>query len=494
MTTDWIKRLQEEGEDIVDAISEDDADTPALIDRPANITQHTLLSYIVGNIDMWTIMEPIVKPEYFDEQYKPAVQLLIDHSREYKQIPSLAIIRMKTGVMLEDYPDARDERTAEWLLDEIQTFCRHRATEIEIKRASMAIQKDSSRATLDQIFQNFKLITEISLEKDLGIEVHKDARMVLNLKEDEIIKPTGFKHIDHICKGFPAPGLVLFAGTSGLGKSVTLANFGVNYAEQGEFVVYISLELPEKRIFQRVCSMMTGIPIRSIYSEKDKAADTMEYRIQTGTDGLFIIKKMGMSGTTTAHVTAYLKELTIKIGRKPKVLLLDYLDLLHPRAQIRDLGNIHVKDKYVAEETYGLCEDWNMLGLTASQMVKNNSEMDAFDHASVAGGTPKMNIMDYTFALQRKDEELIMRVLKGRYGGEGTQIPMFWNTDTLRIYDKTDEEFFALNPRLNPTYQRDQAGKTAILQKLAVNKDVNNIRSDDVLASIKNRSPDFGSF
>jgi hypothetical protein len=490
--TDWIKRLREEGEDVAEPV--DDDEPVVSTDRPSNITQHTLLSYIVGNIDMWTIMEPIIKPDYFDEQYKPVVALLIEHTREYKQIPSNAIILMKTGVTLETYEDAQDERTGEWLLDEIQTFCRHRATEIEIKRASLAIQKDASRATLDQIFQNFKLITEISLEKDLGIEVHNDARTVLNLKEEEIIKPTGYKHIDHICKGFPSPGLVMFAGTSGLGKSVTLANFGVNYAEQGEFVIYISLELPEKRIFQRVCSMMTNIPIREIYYKKDAAADAMERRIAVGTDGLFIIKKMGMSGTTTAHIAAYLKEITIKIGRKPRVMCLDYLDLLHPRAQIRDLGNIHVKDKYVAEETYGLCEDWNLLGLTASQMVKNNAEMDAFDHASVAGGTPKMNIMDYSFALQRKDEELIMRVLKGRYGGEGVQIPMLWDINTLRISDKSDEEFFALNPRLNPTYQRDQAGKTAILQKTAVNKDASKVRTDNVLDRIKNMDSGFGDF
>lgn len=486
--TDWIRRLQEEGDDIGAA---DSSETEEEVNsRPSNITQHTLLSYITGNFDVWIIIEPIIKPEYFDDEYRHVVQLLKDHSLEYKQIPSRAVIYMKTGVMLEELADAQDERTAQWLLDEVQTFCRHRATEIEIKRASQAIQQDSSRATLEQIFQKFKEITEISLEKDLGIEVHHDARTLLHEKIEEIIKPTGYKHLDLVVgKGFPCPGLVLFAGKSGLGKSVALANVAVNYCERGDFVAYVSLELSQKRIFDRVCSMMTDTAIWKIYDNPEYTSGQMEQRIQIG-DGLLVIKKMRMSGTTVSHIAAYLKELTIKMGRSPKVLVLDYLDLLHPRTAIRDLGNIHVKDKYTAEETYSLCEDWNLLGITASQMVKNNSDFDDFDHASVAGGTPKINTMDYVMALQRRDEEFTMRILKGRYGGEGTVIPLHWNNHTLRISDVSDEEFYQKAPRFSPDFKRDQAGKTAATQIRELNKDVRTVKTDALLDRIIRVNPD----
>ncbi len=488
---DWAQRIREEEGENPDDFEQEYDEELKNDQRPANLTQHTLLSYITGNYDIWIIIEPIIKSEYFDEEYKRVVQLLLDHSQQYKQIPSQAIVRMKTGVMLEEFPDAKDERTAQWILDEIQTFCRHRATEIEIKRASQAIQNDTSREALEQIFQNFKKITEISLEKDLGIEIHRDARKKLDEKDDELIKPTGYKHLDRVIgKGLPCPGLVLLAGTSGLGKSVTLENFGVNYCEQGDFVVYITLELGEKRVFQRACSMMTDIPIRNVYAERDRISGHLEYRIQAG-DGLFFVKKMGMSGTTTSHIHAYLKELYIQTGRKPQIMILDYLDLLHPRTRIRDLGDIHVKDKYAAEETYSLCEEWNMLGITASQKVKNNSEMDAFDHAAVAGGTPKINTMDYVISLQRKDEEFIMRILKGRYGGEGAQIPFHWNINTLRITDASDEEFYSKNARYNPQYKRETAEKTAASLLTEVNKDVRRVQNDQILERIKKVNSDF---
>src|SRR4051812_22322114 len=83
--TDWIKRLQEEGDDLGTANSEAEEEINT---RPSNITQHTLLSYITGNFDVWIIIEPIIKPEYFDDEYRHVVQLLKDHSLEYKQIPS----------------------------------------------------------------------------------------------------------------------------------------------------------------------------------------------------------------------------------------------------------------------------------------------------------------------------------------------------------------------------------------------------------------------
>jgi replicative DNA helicase len=441
--------------------------------NPQDVTQHTLLSYLIANFDAWARAEPIIKAEYFDDPYRKLVEYLLEHVQQYKQIPSVAMVRMKTGVLLDQYgEESNDERTTDWLLNEIQTFCRLRATEKEILRAAEVIQRDSSPEALNEIFQNFKAITEISLEKDLGIEVHRDARSVLAEKEEETVRATGYVHLDRVTGGgFPCPGMVMFAGTSGLGKSVVLANMGVQYCKQGDFVVYISLELSHKRILQRVASMMTGSPIRTITAERDKVSGMLEYRIEHG-DGLFRIKKMGMSGTTIANINAYLKELWMKEGIKPSVLCLDYLDLLHPRTRIRDLGNIHVKDKYTAEETYAMCEEWGILCLTASQKVKNNSDMDEFDHASVAGGTPKINTMDYVVGLQRKDKELTMRLLKGRYGGEGTILPFDWDYNTLRITDGSLERFYELNPWQNPDLQRNNAQKDASTLVSLVNKDV----------------------
>lgn len=471
--TEW------EDDEVEDYVGEADENV-----EPTNITQHTLLSYLVSNVDIWARVEPIIKPDYFDDQYRRVVQYLIDHSQEFRQVPSIPVLRMKTGVQLERQADATDERTTDWLLREIETFCRHRATEIEILRAARSIQEDTSRETLEQIFQNFKLITEISLEKDLGIEVHRDAASVLAMADIQITKPTLYTHMDRVTGGgFPCPGMVLVAGKSGRGKSVALTNFAVQYCQQGDFVVYISLELPENRIFERVASIMTDTDIWKIRGDRDRIVDDLGRRLEIG-DGLLRVKKMKMSGTTTANINAYLKELYLKEGIKPQVVIVDYLDLLYPRARIRDLSNIHIKDKYCTEETYALCEEWQMLIVTASQMVKKSADMDPFDDGSVGGGTPKISTVDYAILLERKDEELIMRIIKGRYGGENTQIPFHWNKNTLKISNGPDDRFFELNPHCNPGYSRDAAGKKATSLRGELNRDIRQAQNDDVLAEI----------
>lgn len=480
----WYEKEFEDAEDeIADVETEAAQATP-----PSNVGQHTLLSYLVGNHDAWALAEPIIKPIYFDDSYMPVVQYLIDHTNEYRQIPSIPIIRMKTGMGLDRYDDANDERTTEWLIDEIQTFCRHRATEIEIRRAGMAIQQDNSRQTLETIFQNFKSITEISLEKNLGIEVHRDAKDLLGRVREQKFVPTGYDKLDLVIGGgLPRPGMVLIPGPSGLGKSNMLANLLVNYCERGEFCVYISLELGEDRVFDRIASIMTDTPIRRIHVERDRVAGELERRLTIG-DGILRIKQMKMNGTTRSHINAYLKELYMKEGIKPTVLGLDYLDLMHPSAKISDLGNIHVKDKYTSEEFYDLLTEWNMIGITPSQKVKGQNEMDEFDHANVAGGTPKINTSDYVIGIARKDEEMWAYIQKGRYGGDGCKLPFHWNMNTLKITSGDEELFYRSNPRFDPHFREREAEKTALAKQGALNKDIRSIETDHTIADIARRN------
>lgn len=468
---------EELADDVEDYVPEEEQHA-----EPTNLTQHTLLSYLVSNAEIWARVEPILKPEYFDDQYKRAVQYLIEHSQQFRQVPSIAIVRMKTGVHLDHQADATDTRTTDWLLQEIETFCRHRATEIEILRAAKSIQNDNSRAALEQIFQNFKTITEISLEKDIGIEVHRDAAAVLAMGDTQTTMPSQYVHLDKVTKGgFPCPGMVLLAGKSGKGKSVTLANLAVQYCQQSNFVVYVSLELPENRIWERVAAIMTNTKIWEVHKHPNKIIDDLGHRMTVG-DGLLRVKKMKMSGTTISHVNAYLKELYIKEGIKPQVLVLDYLDLLWPRTKV-DLSNIHIKDKYCSEETYALCEEWRILCFTASQMVKNSNDMDPFDDAAVGGGTPKINTVDYAIRLERKEAELIMQIFKGRYGGENTQVPFVWDNDTLRISDGSEEKFIDLNPWYGRNQNQD-AGKEASALWRELNKDVHRMQTDHVIDKI----------
>lgn len=455
--------------------------------QPTNIAQHTLLSYLVSNADVWALAEPIIRPEHFDSEYQPVVQYILDHTEEYKQIPDIRIIRMKTGVLLDRYTDAMDARTTQWLLDEIEKFCRHRSTLAELRRATMAVQDDPSREAVEQILQNFKMIAEISLQKDLGINVAVDARDRLqNGKEQQTTVATGYRWLDFVTGGgLPRPGLLMIPGTPGLGKSNMLTNLLCNYARQGHFCVYISLELNEQRIFERMCSIMTDTPIRQIYGKYDFVANELEKRVTTQSGGIIYVKHMKMMGTTRSHVHAYLKELYMKEGRKPDILGLDYIDLMYPMTRIRDMANINQKDRYTSQELYDLLGEWDMTGITPSQRVKDQSEYGEFDLGATAGGAPKNDIADYIIMIQRKDNKMTGYVQKGRYGGENTKLPFLWDVNTLKISDDVDSVFYELNPRFDPDFEKKQAEKTALVKRSELNRESQNVNHDRILDNIK---------
>lgn len=152
---------------------------------------------------------------------------------------------------------------------------------------------------------------------------------------------------------------------SGAGKSLFLANLGVNFALAGLNVVYLTLELSEALVSMRIDSMLTGISTRNIFKDLDDVE--MKVKIIGKKSGLLQVKYMP-SGKTSNDVRAYLKEFEIKTGKKVDVLLVDYLDLLMPIGKKISAENLFIKDKYVSEELRNLAMEKQCVFVTAAQL------------------------------------------------------------------------------------------------------------------------------
>lgn len=427
-------------------------------ESPKNFTQATLISYLVFTPDAWTLASSIVKKEFFDKEFHEVIDLLFEHATKYDKLPSAAVIKMKTGVSLFQPDDAEDVRTLAWLLDEIEQFCKHQAMRIEVLKAADLLAKDRSRATHETIHASVKAVVEMAIHRDVGIEVHKDAQRILELPEDQIVVPTGFRHIDLLLGGGVArPSMTLFAGKSGFGKTVTLCNMGAKFASRGYNVLYLSLELTAQRILPRIVSMMTGIPIREVRRRSDEVGTMMAEKFHAG-DGYLRVKKMPMAGTTVGDIEAVYRKTWMVEEAKPDVLICDYIDLLYPRTKGIRLDNIHLKDKYSAEELYDFIsnERNNLICFTASQLKKGSEEQENPGQDTVAGGQPKISVLDNLGLLRRDFENDMMFIKwdKARDGGHNGTTPLRWNNETLLISDAEDEHFYANNPRFNPDLQR----------------------------------------
>jgi hypothetical protein len=218
---------------------------------------------------------------------------------------------------------------------------------------------------------------------------------------------------------------------------------GVNWCLQGLNVMYLTFELSENLVSMRLDSMVSDIPSRDVF----KSIDDVELKVKMigKKSGAFQVKYMP-TGKTANDVRAYLKEYEIKTGKKIDVLLIDYLDLMHPIGQKISAENLFVKDKYVSEELRNLAMELNTIFVTASQLNRAAVEEIEFDHSMISGGISKINTADnligiFTSRAMRERGRYQIQLMKTRSSsGVGMKVDLSFNVDTLRIEDLGEDD------------------------------------------------------
>ena len=276
--------------------------------------QKTYLEMMLSDAQTFVRCQGIFNPESFDRKLQDVATFLKEFVAEHNTLPTEQIINSACPGSNLKIPEGLNEQHYDWLLKE-------------------AVQ--------------------IGLQKDLGIDYFEDPKArLLGLKDNNGQVSTGWESLDKkLFGGLNKGELNIFAGGSGAGKSLFLANLGVNWAQAGMNVIYLTLELSESLVAMRVDSMMTGVASREIFKDLDSVE--MKVKMQGKKSGRLQIKYMP-SGKTPNDVRSYIKEYEVKTGEKVDVLLIDYLDLLMPNGAKISAENLYVKDKYVSEELRNL--------------------------------------------------------------------------------------------------------------------------------------------
>jgi archaellum biogenesis ATPase FlaH len=360
-------------------------------------------------------------------------------------VPTEEIVNAATGSTFKVPHDLRDEHF-DWLLNDFETFTRHKGLEKAILESADMLEKGEYGSVEEKI----KAAVQIGLQRDMGTDYFEDPRArLMRIKEKNGQISTGWKAVDDkLFGGMNRGELNIFAGGSGAGKSLFLANLGVNWALAGLNVVYLTLELSEELVSMRVDAMITGFATREIFKNIDDVE--MKVKMIGKKSGQFQVKYMP-SGKTTNDIRAYLKEYEIKMGRKVDVLLVDYLDLLMPIGKKISAENLFVKDKYVSEELRNLAMEKNCLFVTAAQLNRGAVEEVEFDHSHISGGLSKIQTADNVFGIftsraMRERGRYQIQLMKTRSSsGVGMKIDLEFNIDSLRISDVEGEEGYGNN-------------------------------------------------
>ena len=402
--------------------------------------QKVYLEMMLTDAETFVRCQAVFDDVAFDRRLQPAAKFINEYVVEHNAMPTFDMVNAATNISLK-HPGDLMENHYDWLLMEFETFSKHKALESAILKSADLLEKGEYGPVEDLV----KKAVQIGLQKDLGTDYWKDPRSRLEaIKDKNGQVSTGWATLDKkLFGGFNRGELNIFAGGSGAGKSLFLANMGVNWCLQGLNVLYLTFELSENLVSMRLDSMTTDIPSRDIFKNIEDVE--MKVKMIGKKAGAFQVKYMP-TGKTANDLRSYIKEFEIKTGRKIDVVLVDYLDLMMPIAKRISAENLFVKDKYVSEELRDLAMELNCLFVTASQLNRASVEEIEFDHSHISGGLSKIQTADnvigiFTSRAMRERGRYQIQLMKTRSSsGVGAKIDLEFDVDSLRIRDLAEDD------------------------------------------------------
>ena len=404
--------------------------------------QKLYLEMMLADAATFVRCQSIFDPSLFDRKLQTAAEFLNQYVDDHSIMPTVDIINAATDMNFRSSSDLK-EGHFDWLLTDFETFIRHKGLERAILESADLLEKGEYGPVEEKI----KQAVQVGLTKDIGTDYFADPRArLMRIKDSNGQVSTGWKSVDDkLFGGMNRGELNIFAGGSGAGKSLFLANLGINWALAGLNVVYLTLELSEELVCMRMDAMTTGMATRDVFKNLDDVE--MKVKMLGKKSGSYQVKYMP-SGKTANDIRSYLKEYEIKMDRKVDVLLVDYLDLLMPQSKKISPADLFIKDKYVSEELRNLAVEKNCVFVTAAQLNRGAVEEVEFDHSHISGGLSKIQTADNVFGIftsraMRERGRYQIQLMKTRSSsGVGMKIDLEFNIDTLRISDLAEEDTY----------------------------------------------------
>jgi hypothetical protein len=402
--------------------------------------QKLYLEMMLADAATFVRCQSIFDASLFDRKLQDSAEFMNKYVEEHSVMPTIDIVNAATNGNFKVTTDLREEHF-DWLLTDFETFIRHKGLERAILESADLLEKGEYGPVEEKI----KKAVQVGLTKDMGTDYWLDPRArLMKIKDNNGQVSTGWKSVDDkLFGGMNRGELNIFAGGSGAGKSLFLANLGINWALSGLNVVYLTLELSEELVSMRMDAMVTGLATREIFKNLDDVE--MKVKMIGKKSGTYQVKYMP-SGKTANDIRSYLKEYEIKMDRKVDVLLVDYLDLLMPQSKKISPADLFIKDKYVSEELRNLAVEKNCVFVTAAQLNRGAVEEVEFDHSHISGGLSKIQTADNVFGIftsraMRERGRYQIQLMKTRSSsGVGQKIDLEFNIDSLRITDLAEED------------------------------------------------------
>lgn len=398
--------------------------------------EQVIIENLISSKDLFATCVGLIKPAYFSPEYRTTILFLKEYFEKYKALPIPEIIQSQTDKVYKVREITSD--IFKYSCDSIETFCKESAMKEAIRGSSLEL--NSKAPNMGKIFESVKAALLVELPKRLGVEFYTNVeeRLKSYIESQQYISTSIIALDLYLGGGLLRQTLTMFSANSGVGKSIMLANLGVNLSKSGLNVLYISLELNERMIDLRLTSISTLLNTKQWKENISQIAHLIEKDRLNGA-GSYKIFRMA-NGANSNDIRSYLKLYELENGYLPDVIIVDYLDLMTPNEGTQGLAE-HQQDKLKAEQLSEILFETNSIGLTASQQNRSGVDNQDPSQTVIAGGMTKINTVDNYIALVMTDDMRLSGQMKLKFNktrssdGVGKSVIVNFNPNNLVISD-----------------------------------------------------------
>ena len=332
-----------------------------------------------------------------------------------------------------------------WLVDTTEKWCRDRAIYLALMESiQLADGKDDTKGR-DAIPTILSDALAVSFDTNVGHDYltdYEERYESYHRKEDKI--PFDLEYFDKITKGgLPNKTLNIALAGTGVGKSLFMCHVASSVLLQGKNVLYITLEMAEEKIAERIDANLLNVNIQDITDLPKQMFDSKVTNLAQKTQGTLIIKEYPTASAHSGHFKALLQELALKKSFKPDIIFIDYLNICaSSRYRAGSNVNSYSYIKAIAEELRGLAVEANLPIVSATQTTRSgygSSDVDLTD-TSESFGLPAT--ADLMFALISTEDleplnQIMVKQLKNRYNDPTVNKRFVVGIDRakMRLYD-----------------------------------------------------------
>ena len=420
--------------------------------------ERTTLTNLICNEDYARKVLPFIKSTYFDEREEQIIfEEISNFVDKYQKIPTQTSLEIEVGER-KDLNETEHKKIVDiiktlnpmevdfdWLVDHTEKFCKDKAIYNAIVDGIKIIDGKDSKRKPDAIPEILTDALSVSFDNSVGHDYIEDAESRFDYyhRVEERI-PFDLDFFNKITKGgLPPKTLNIALAGTGVGKSLFMCHMAANCLSQGKNVLYITLEMAEERIAERIDANLMNISMEDLQSlAKQMFTDKMS-KITKKTKGKLIVKEYPTATAHSSHFRGLIKELAIKKSFRPDIMFIDYLNIC---ASSRFKGaqnvNSYMYVKAIAEELRGLAVETNVPIMSATQTTRSGfvSTDVGLEDTSESFGLPAT--ADLMFALISTEEleelnQICVKQLKNRYNDPTMNKRFVIGIDRakMRLYD-----------------------------------------------------------